>query len=83
MAIVTLTVVHDGMQAEELCGLLRANGIDCMQRSSPMAQGLGVSTGMVGPTEVLVEEGDLERARELLEAEVEEPEPADDEAEQP
>ena len=66
MAPVTLTVVHDELQAEELCGLLRANGLDCMYRSSTMAQGLGVSTGMAGPTEVLVEERDLERAREFL-----------------
>jgi hypothetical protein len=66
MAPVTLTVVHDGLEAEELCGLLRANGIDCMYRSSTMGQGLGLSTGMVGPTEVLVEESDLERAREFL-----------------
>jgi hypothetical protein len=69
MAPVTLTVVHDGLQAEELCGLLRANGIECMYRSSPMAQGFAASTGMVGPTEVLVEETDLDRARELLPAE--------------
>jgi hypothetical protein len=69
MAPVTLTVVHDGLQAEELCGLLRANGIECMHRSSPMAQGMAASTGMVGPTEVLVEETDLDRARELLPAE--------------
>ncbi len=66
MAPVTLTVVHDGLEAEELCGLLRSNGIDCMYRSSTMAQGFGLSTGMVGPTEVLVEESDLERAREFL-----------------
>jgi hypothetical protein len=66
MATVTLTVVHDGLEAEELCGLLRTNGIDCMYRSSTMAQGFGLSTGMVGPTEVLVEESDLERAREFL-----------------
>jgi hypothetical protein len=78
MAIVTLTVVHDGLQAEELCGLLRANGIDCMHRSSPMAQGLGVSTGMVGPTEVLVDENDLARALEFLEAGPAESETADD-----
>ena len=66
MAPVTLTVVHDELQAEELCGLLRTNGIDCMDRSSPMAQGFASSTGMVGPTEVLVAEGDLERAQALL-----------------
>ena len=66
MAPVTLTVVHDGLEAEELCGLLRANGIGCMYRSSSMGQGFGLSTGMVGPTEVLVEENDLERAREFL-----------------
>jgi hypothetical protein len=75
MAPVTLTVVHDQFEAEELCGLLRANGIDCMYRGTSMSAGFGVSTTMGGPTEVLVEESDLERAREFI---AEEPEPAED-----
>jgi putative signal transducing protein len=75
MAPVTLTVVHDQFEAEELCGLLRANGIDCMYRGTSMSAGFGLSTTMGGPTEVFVEEGDLERAREFL---PEEPEPTND-----
>ena len=67
MSSVTLTVVHDGMEAEELCGLLRVNGIPCFHRRTAIAQGaVDGSASMSGPTEVLVNERDLERARELL-----------------
>ena len=73
MALVSLTVVPSGLEAEELCGLLRVNDIDCTYRQTGMAMGLSASTGMAGPTEVLVEESDLERARELLEADPDDP----------
>ena len=68
MAQVGLTVVHDQMEAEELCGLLRTNGIECWYRSTSAgaASGLGLGGGMGGPTEVLVDESDLEQAKELL-----------------
>ena len=57
------------MEAEELCGLLRVNGIPCFYRRTAMGQGaVDGSTSMAGPTEVLVNESDLERARELLPA---------------
>jgi len=77
MALASLTVVSSGLEAEELCGLLRVNGIECTYRQTGMAGGLTASTGMVGPTEVLVDENDLEQARELLAAE---PENVDDTA---
>jgi hypothetical protein len=47
-----LTVVGDGMEAEVVCGLLRASGINCSQR----------------PREVIVAASDLETARETLDA---------------
>jgi hypothetical protein len=39
MSSVTLTVVHDGLEAEQLCGLLRVNGIPCFSRRMPMGAG--------------------------------------------
>jgi hypothetical protein len=71
MALVTLTVVPNGLEAEELSGLLRVNGIECSSRRTGMAMGMSAGTGMGGPTEILVDESDLERARELLEADAE------------
>jgi hypothetical protein len=69
MEPVTLTVVPNELEAEQLCGLLRANGIECAFRGSSMAAGSGTfggGAGMAGPTEVLVSQDDLEAARELL-----------------
>jgi len=69
MSTVTLTVVHDGLEAEQLCGLLQVNGIPCFSRRTAMGQGaVDGSSSMGGLTEVLVNDGDLERARELLAA---------------
>ena len=71
MALTTLTVVSSGLEAEELCGLLRVNGIECTYRQTTMAAGITANTGLVGPMEVLVDEADLERAQELLDAPLE------------
>jgi hypothetical protein len=79
MALATLTVVPNGLIAEELCGLLRVNGIDCTYRQTTVAMGMSAATGQVGPHEVLVDEADLERAQELLDAPVD----VDDEEEAP
>ena len=63
----TLTVVANEPEAEMVCGLLRANGIACMYRSTNLAAGMAdASTAMGGPREVLVEETQLEDARKLL-----------------
>jgi hypothetical protein len=72
MALATLAVVSNGLEAEELCGLLRVNGIDCTYRQTSVASGITAATGQVGPMEVLVDEADLEPAQELLDAPVEE-----------
>jgi hypothetical protein len=67
MSEVTLTVVGNEMEADALCGLLQANGIDCFHRRTDAAAG-GAYGGpsMSGPTEIVVNEGDLESARKLL-----------------
>jgi Putative prokaryotic signal transducing protein len=75
MEMVTFTVVANQLEAEQLAGLLRTNGIDCTFRASNTSAGAGTfggGVGMAGPTEVLVRESDVEAARELL-GEVEEP----------
>ena len=69
MSAVTLTFVGDEMEAEALCGLLRTNGIKCAYRRSNMSAGAGTYGGgsaIAGPTEVMVDENDLEAARQLL-----------------
>ena len=63
----TLTVVGDELEAETLCGLLRVNGIECDYRRTDLSAGRADgSSSMSGPTEILVNEADLEAARELL-----------------
>ena len=67
MAGVHLTVVGNEMEAEVVCGLLRANGIECSYRQTNLAAGMADgSSSMAGPREVMVEEGDLDAAQELL-----------------
>jgi hypothetical protein len=67
VALVRLTVVHDEAEAEVVCGLLRANDIECSYRKTDVAAGAwtgGFARG--GPIELLVNEGDLVAARGLL-----------------
>jgi hypothetical protein len=69
VAAVRLTIVANDIEAETLCGLLRANGIPCAHRSTDLAAGAtygGASLTRVGPTEVLVDESDLAAARYVL-----------------
>ncbi|HET8557214.1 MAG TPA: DUF2007 domain-containing protein [Gaiellaceae bacterium] len=66
---VKLTVVANRVEAEEVCGMLRANGIKCGYALSDMAGGIATVTGRVasvGPVDVYVEEEHLEDARKLL-----------------
>ncbi|MGH3036849.1 MAG: putative signal transducing protein [Gaiellaceae bacterium] len=65
---VRLTVVRDESEAETICGLLRTEGIACDQRQTDMGAGAWEATGSGGPREVLVAASDLERARQLLDA---------------
>jgi Putative prokaryotic signal transducing protein len=67
VALVTLTVVATDLEAEMLCGELRANGITCSYDKTNPAAALGMyGVGQAGPTAVLVEEEQLEEARKLL-----------------
>ena len=69
MSAVTLTVVGDEIEAEALCGLLRMNGIKCAYRRTDRSAALGTYGGgfaIAGPTEVLVDETDLDAASQLL-----------------
>jgi hypothetical protein len=63
---VRLTVVGNEIEAETICGLLRTEGIACDHRQTDMGAGAWEATGSGGPREILVEAGDLERARELI-----------------
>ena len=72
MALVMLTTVANELEAEMLCGELRANGIICSQRNASIGGSLygdavaGAVFGQASPTEVLVEEQQLDAARKLL-----------------
>lgn len=65
--LVHLTVVRNEAEAELLCGLLRTEGIECEHR--PTNFGVGTMDGLPGGArEVVVAEGGLDRAREILAA---------------
>ncbi len=65
---VGLTVVGNDVEAELVCGLLRNAGIKCGHRPSDAAGGPWEALATGGPREVLVAPADLERAREILDA---------------
>ena len=62
---VRLTIVPTEEEAEMLCGLLRSEGIECFLRRTDLSPEYWDPVGG-GWREVLVEESDLARARELL-----------------
>jgi hypothetical protein len=65
--LVTLTVVPNDLEAEMLCGELRANGIDCSYEKTNTAAAVGqYGVGQAGPSAVLVDEEQLEAARKFL-----------------
>jgi hypothetical protein len=68
MVEMSLAVVSTDMEAEMLCGELRANGIECSYRKIGPGANLGTYAmlGQAGPTEVLVDEAQLEEARKFL-----------------
>jgi len=72
MAFVTLTVVNNELEAQMICGLLETNGIPCEYRNSSVgaaqygSEVAGVIFGQGSTTEVLVEEAQLDEARQLL-----------------
>lgn len=61
-----LPVVPDELQAEVVCGLLRANGIACSYRRTDVSAASGTYGGgyaIGGPTEVLIAEAELAAAQ--------------------
>ena len=69
VSIVRLTVVGDDLQAEVICGLLRNDGIRCMHRKIGLGAAINAESGgatIGGPTEILVDEQNLEAAKKLL-----------------
>jgi hypothetical protein len=68
--IVGVKVVENETEAELACGLLRSEGIECSYREPDLA-----ADAFWAWREIVVHERDLERARELLEADAEEPPP--------
>jgi len=63
---VVLTVVSAAPEAEILCGLLQANGIDCAFRDTAAIDSPLEDFTAAGQQEILVRESDLEGARSLL-----------------
>ena len=66
VAAVRLTVVASEGEAEVVCGMLRAAGIRSGYRATDTTGAVGAARMLGGWREVLVDEADLERARELV-----------------
>jgi Putative prokaryotic signal transducing protein len=64
--MVSLTVVATQGEADVICSLLRANGIECSERATDVSAERGGGYG--GWREVLVGDSDLSVARELIAA---------------
>jgi Putative prokaryotic signal transducing protein len=65
---VLLTIVSGPPEADIVCGLLRANGIDCGYRDTEAIDSTIEDFIEAGPVEVLVPAEELEAAREVLAA---------------
>lgn len=63
---VVLTVVPSGSEAEVVCGLLRANRIECAHRDTDTIDSSLEDFIAAGAQEILVHESDLAAAKELL-----------------
>ena len=63
---VVLTVVPGETEADVLCGLLRANGIECAYRDTDAIDSPIEGFMTSGPREILVHEADRETAKALL-----------------
>jgi hypothetical protein len=69
--LATLTVVPNETEAELVVALLRTAGIEAIHRQTNAGAGAADAMPQVGAHEVLVEAGELGRAREALAAEPE------------
>jgi hypothetical protein len=65
----SLTIVPTGLEAEMICERLRLEGIRCYYRLADLGGAwAGLMAFASGPSEVIVDAANLERARELLDA---------------
>jgi len=64
--MVTLDVFATAQEAELVSGLLASAGIESVVRQTNLGAGASDGLSIVGPYEVVVEERDLETAREVL-----------------
>jgi hypothetical protein len=65
-SMVTLDVFATAQEAELVSGLLASAGIESVVRQTNLGAGASDGLSLVGPYEVVVEEQDLETAREVL-----------------
>ena len=65
-ATTVLTVVSGTSEAEVLCGLLRSEGIKCAYRDTDAIDSSLEDFMAAGAQEIVVQESDLEAAKELL-----------------
>jgi hypothetical protein len=65
---VVLTAVSGESEAEVICGLLRANGIECAHRDTDQIDSSLEDFIAAGAQEILVHQTDLAMAKELLAA---------------
>ena len=63
---VVVKVVSDEPEAEIVCGLLRASGIECAYRDTEAIDSPLEDFTAAGPREILVHAADLEDARALI-----------------
>ena len=63
---VVLTTVSDEMEAEVVCGMLRAAGIECGHRVTEATDSAFEGIAADGPREILVHATELEAARAVL-----------------
>ena len=63
---VVATTVLDEVEADVVCGLLRANGIECGHRVTEEMDSPLHGIASDGPREILVHESDLDAVRALL-----------------
>ena len=63
---VVVTTVSDEVEADLVCGLLRADGIECGHRVTEEVDSRFDGIASDGPREILVHEADLDRARAIL-----------------
>ncbi len=72
MDLVHLTTALNEIEADQICSLLKLEGIESMQKLTDFGAGsLDGATGMGGAREILVLEKDLEFAKALISTDAE------------